>query len=156
MSAKIIDGKAIASELRQSIRSQVDEMLAQGIPAPGLAVILVGEDPASQVYVRNKRKACEDTGIHSRAYDLPASTTQAEILAMIDELNADPSIHGILVQLPLPAHIDTETVIERIDVKKDVDGFHPYSIGRLAVRIPTLRSCTPYGIKLLLDSTQEV
>ena len=155
MPAKIIDGKKIAAELRQSIKARVDQRLAKGLKAPGLAVVLVGEDPASQVYVRNKRKGCEETGIMSRAFDLPSTTSQQELLDLIDELNADDDIHGILVQLPLPAHIDTETIIERIHPSKDVDGFHPYSIGRLAVRIPVLRPCTPYGVKLLLDATGE-
>ena len=155
MPAKIIDGKQIAAELRKKIATRVQQRLDKGLRAPGLAVILVGEDPASQVYVRNKRRSCEETGIVSRAYDLPASTTQQELLALIDELNDDAEIHGILVQLPLPAAIDTETVIERIHPSKDVDGFHPYNIGRLTARIPTLRPCTPYGVKLLLDSTGE-
>ncbi len=155
MPAKIIDGKQIASDLRQSIKQKVKQRLENGLHAPGLAVVLVGDDPASQVYVRNKRKGCEETGILSKAYDLPASTTQDDLLKLIDNLNDDPDIHGILVQLPLPEAIDTETVIERISPKKDVDGFHPYNIGRLAARIPTLRPCTPYGVKLLLDSTDE-
>lgn len=155
MPARIIDGKRIAAELRQTIRSSVTERLEKGLVAPGLAVILVGEDPASQVYVRNKRRACEETGIVSRAFDLPASTSQQDLLKLIDQLNQDAEIHGILVQLPLPPAIDTETVIERIHPSKDVDGFHPYNIGRLAARIPTLRPCTPYGVKLLLDSAGE-
>ena len=155
MPAKIIDGKQIAADLRQSIKARVQERLNAGLRAPGLAVILVGEDPASQVYVRNKRKGCEETGILSKAYDLPATTSQDELLKLIDQLNADPEIHGILVQLPLPQGIDTETVIERILPSKDVDGFHPYNIGRLAARIPTLRPCTPYGVTLLLDAIGE-
>jgi methylenetetrahydrofolate dehydrogenase (NADP+)/methenyltetrahydrofolate cyclohydrolase len=155
MSAKIIDGKQIAADLLDKVKQRVVARLAAGQRAPGLAVILVGDDPASQVYVRNKRNACEKTGVVSQAIDRPASITQAELLGLIDQLNANPAIHGILVQLPLPRHIDTETVIERIDPAKDVDGFHPYNIGRLAVRIPTLRPCTPYGVKLLLDSTGE-
>lgn len=155
MSARLIDGKQIAADLLATVKQRVDARLAASRRAPGLAVILVGEDPASQVYVRNKRNACEKTGVVSRAIDRPASISQDELLALIDELNADQTIHGILVQLPLPRHIDTETVIERIDPAKDVDGFHPYNIGRLAVRIPTLRPCTPYGVKLLLDSTGE-
>lgn len=155
MSARLIDGKQIASNLLDTVKRRVDARLAAGQRPPGLAVILVGDDPASHVYVRNKRNACEKTGVVSRAIDRPATIAQGELLALIDELNADPAIHGILVQLPLPRHIDTETVIERIDPAKDVDGFHPYNIGRLAVRIPTLRPCTPYGVKLLLDSTGE-
>ncbi len=156
MPARIIDGKQIAAELLERIKQRVANRLAAGWSAPGLAVILVGDDPASHVYVRNKRNACEKTGVLSKAIDSPASISQAALLALIDQLNADPAIHGILVQLPLPAHIDTETVIERIDPAKDVDGFHPYNIGRLAVRLPTLRPCTPYGVKLLLDATGEV
>lgn len=155
MSAKIIDGKQIAADLLETVKQRVAARLAAGKRAPGLAVILVGDDPASHVYVRNKRNACEKTGVISQAIDRPSGITQDELLALIDQLNADPAIHGILVQLPLPKHIDTETVIERIDPAKDVDGFHPYNIGRLAVRIPTLRPCTPYGVKLLLDSTGE-
>jgi methylenetetrahydrofolate dehydrogenase (NADP+)/methenyltetrahydrofolate cyclohydrolase len=119
--------------------------------APGLAVVLVGADPASQIYVRNKRQACEQAGFLSKAYDLPAETPEAKLLGLIDELNADPAIDGILVQLPLPAHIATEKVVERIRPDKDVDGFHPYNIGRLAQRIPKLRPCTPYGIVKLLE-----
>ena len=155
MPAKIIDGKKIAAELRQNLKKKVQARLEKGLRAPGLAVILVGEDPASQVYVRNKRRGCEETGILSKAYDLPATTSQTDLLALIDTLNADPEIHGILVQLPLPKGMDTETVIERIKPAKDVDGFHPYNIGRLAARIPKLRPCTPYGVKLLLDSVGE-
>lgn len=155
MSAKLIDGKAIASNIRQSTQEAVAQRLANGQRRPGLAVILVGEDPASQVYVKNKRRACDEIGIHSLSYDLPATTSQAELLALIDTLNADPQIDGILVQLPLPAQVDTETVIERIHADKDVDGFHPYNIGRLAQRIPTLRSCTPFGVMRMLDSIGE-
>ena len=155
MAARIIDGKQIAAELLERVKLRVAKRLAAGQMAPGLAVILVGDDPASHVYVRNKRNACEKTGVVSRAMDRPANIRQDELLALIDQLNADPAIHGILVQLPLPAHIDTETVIERIDPAKDVDGFHPYNIGRLAARIPALRPCTPYGVKLLLDATGE-
>ncbi len=155
MTANIIDGKAIAAELRNTVRQRVEARLRQGLRAPGLAVILVGQDPASEVYVRNKRKACEDTGILSLAHDLPADTSQENLLALIDELNADPEIDGILVQLPLPAHIDPETVIERISPDKDVDGFHPYNIGRLALRLPLLRPCTPRGVITLLESTGE-
>jgi methylenetetrahydrofolate dehydrogenase (NADP+)/methenyltetrahydrofolate cyclohydrolase len=155
MSAKLIDGKQIAADLLESVKQRVAARVTAGKRPPGLAVILVGDDPASHVYVRNKRNACEKTGVISRAIDRPASITQNELLGLIDELNADPAIHGILVQLPLPRHIDTETVIERISPTKDVDGFHPYNIGRLAVRLPALRPCTPYGVKLLLDSTGE-
>jgi len=156
MPAQIIDGKEIARQLRQTIKQRVQQRLNKGLNAPGLAVVLIGDDHASQIYVRNKRKACEETGIISRAYDLPASTTQAELDDIIDQLNADDSIHGILVQFPLPQGLDEEEVIERIHPGKDVDGFHPYNLGRLAQRKPALRSCTPYGIKLLLDSAKEV
>jgi len=155
MTAKIIDGKAIAASILDDIGTQVSQRLEQGKRPPGLAVVLVGEDPASQVYVRNKRRACEQTGILSRAWDLPAATTQEELLKLLDQLNDDPEIDGILVQMPVPDHIDPETVIERICPDKDVDGFHPYNIGRLAVRQPTLRSCTPYGVMKLLDHIGE-
>jgi methylenetetrahydrofolate dehydrogenase (NADP+)/methenyltetrahydrofolate cyclohydrolase len=147
MPAQLIDGKAFAAELRRDVALQA----ATRKRAPGLAVVLVGADPASQIYVRNKRVACEQVGFVSKAYDLPADTPEATLLGLIDELNADPSIDGILVQLPLPAHIHTESVIERIRPDKDVDGFHPYNIGRLAQRIPKLRPCTPYGIIKLLE-----
>jgi len=151
MSAQIIDGKAIAQAIRDEIRLEVERRRAANKSVPGLAVIMVGEDPASAVYVRNKRKACEEVGFNSVAYDLPATTSQKDLVALIDQLNADQQIHGILVQLPLPAHMDTETIIERITPKKDVDGFHPYNIGRLALRMPVLRSCTPRGVMMLLE-----
>ncbi|MHB8347139.1 MAG: bifunctional methylenetetrahydrofolate dehydrogenase/methenyltetrahydrofolate cyclohydrolase FolD [Acidiferrobacterales bacterium] len=153
MSAKIIDGKAIAASLQTEVKQRVAQRTAGGARAPGLAVIMVGEDPASQVYVRSKRKACADAGIVSFAHNLPASTSQASLLELIDHLNDDVRVDGILVQLPLPAHIDPETVIERIQPGKDVDGFHPYNIGRLALRMPVLRSCTPRGVMTLLSST---
>ncbi|WJW74500.1 bifunctional methylenetetrahydrofolate dehydrogenase/methenyltetrahydrofolate cyclohydrolase FolD [Thiohalobacter sp. IOR34] len=155
MTAQLIDGKAIAARLRSSIQERVAARLAAGQRPPGLAVILVGEDPASEVYVRNKRRACEETGIFSKSYDLPTETTQQELLDLIATLNADLAIDGILVQLPLPAHIDQETVIEAIRPDKDVDGFHPYNIGRLAVRAPVLRPCTPKGVITLLQETGE-
>ena len=155
MTAQLINGKAISESLLADIQHQVSARLAAGKRAPTLAVILVGEDPASTIYVRNKRKACETAGVRSLSYDLPSSTSQAELLALIDRLNQDPSVDGILVQAPLPAQIDDETVIERIHPDKDVDGFHPYNIGRLAVRMPALRSCTPYGVMTLLKSTGE-
>ena len=151
MSATIIDGKAIAAGIREEIRQRVLQRRRQGLRPPGLAVILVGDDPASRVYVSNKRRACEAVGFLSRAYDLPADVAQEALLNLIDELNADPAVDGILVQLPLPPHIDTEVVIERIRSDKDVDGFHPYNVGRLALRVPVLRSCTPRGIMTLLD-----
>ncbi|MCU7796801.1 MAG: bifunctional methylenetetrahydrofolate dehydrogenase/methenyltetrahydrofolate cyclohydrolase FolD [Candidatus Thiodiazotropha sp. (ex Myrtea spinifera)] len=153
MSANILDGKAIAADLRQQIKSSVDERVATGQRRPGLAVVLVGENPASQVYVRNKRKSCDEVGFYSVSHDLPVSTTQDELLALIDQLNADDDIDGILVQLPLPDHIDEESVIERILPTKDVDGFHPYNVGRLALRMPVLRSCTPKGVMTLLERT---
>ena len=155
MSARIIDGKSIAGTIRQQIRHSIDERLAAGKRQPGLAVILVGNDQASEIYVRNKRRACEDAGVLSRSYDLSEETPQQQLLDLIDALNEDRQIDGILVQLPLPAHINADTVIERIHPDKDVDGFHPYNIGRLALRIPQLRSCTPCGIMTLLDSTDE-
>lgn len=155
MTARIIDGKAIANSLINNIKQQVSDRLAAGLRAPGLAVILLGDDPASSIYVRNKRLACEKSGVKSISHDLPASTSQANLLALIDQMNLDPTIDGILVQAPLPSHIDAETVIERILPHKDVDGFHPYNVGRLAVRNPLLRSCTPYGVMHLLESTGE-
>jgi methylenetetrahydrofolate dehydrogenase (NADP+) / methenyltetrahydrofolate cyclohydrolase len=153
MSAQLIDGKVIAAQIRQSVKQTVQGRLAAGQRPPGLAVIQVGNDPASEVYVANKRKSCQDVGFVSKAYDLPADSGQEELLTLIDTLNSDPQIDGILVQLPLPSGIDPETVIERIHPDKDVDGFHPYNIGRLAVRLPLLRSCTPLGIITLLKST---
>lgn len=156
MTARLIDGRQVAQQVHDEVRQAVLHHTGRGRRAPGLAVVLVGENPASQVYVRNKRRTCEALGIESRSHDLPADTPQAVLLSLIDELNADPTVDGILVQLPLPRHFDTETVIERIDPAKDVDGFHPYNVGRLAVRLPTLRPCTPYGVMRLLDSTGEV
>jgi methylenetetrahydrofolate dehydrogenase (NADP+)/methenyltetrahydrofolate cyclohydrolase len=153
--AKTIDGKAIAATIRQQVRNRVNERLATGLRRPGLAVVLVGTNPASQVYVQNKRKACEDVGFLSRSFDLPADISQNQLLSLIDDLNADREIDGILVQLPLPPQIDNETVIEHILPDKDVDGFHPYNIGRLALRVPLLRPCTPYGIMTLLAHTGE-
>jgi len=154
MSAKIIDGKAIAQSVRHTVAARVQQRIAAGLRVPGLAVVLVGEDPASQVYVGSKRRACEEVGFESRSYDLPVSTTQEALLALIDELNQDPAVDGILVQLPLPAHIDSTLVIERIQPDKDVDGFHPYNVGRLAQRIPALRPCTPKGIMTLIQHTR--
>ena len=155
MSARIIDGKAIAQALRAEIRQRVAARLVRGLRAPGLAAVMVGDHPASQVYVRNKRRACAETGLREFSHDLPADTSQAALLGLIDRLNADPNVDGILVQLPLPAQIDQTTVIERIHPAKDVDGFHPYNIGRLAQRIPRLRPCTPRGVMRLLESTGE-
>ncbi|AOZ52559.1 bifunctional methylenetetrahydrofolate dehydrogenase/methenyltetrahydrofolate cyclohydrolase FolD [Chromobacterium vaccinii] len=151
MSAQLIDGKAVAEKLLEKVRAGVEERLGQGKRAPALAVILVGDNPASAVYVGSKKKACEKAGIRSLAYDLPASTSQKELLEIIDGLNADAGVDGILVQLPLPAQIDPQAVIERIDPKKDVDGFHPYNVGRLAIKMPLLRPCTPRGVMTLLE-----
>lgn len=153
MSATIIDGKAIAADLRQSIKARVEKRLAEGKRAPGLAVILVGADPASQIYVGSKRRACEEVGFVSKSFDLPAETSQEELNSLIDQLNNDTAIDGILVQLPLPEHIPDEDIIERIHPDKDVDGFHPYNVGKLALRQPVLRPCTPRGIITLLNST---
>lgn len=153
MTAKIIDGKAIAAAIRQRIASSVAQRQAMDKRVPGLAVILVGDDPASKVYVGSKRRSCEQVGFVSRSYDLPATTSEHTLLTLIDELNDDPTVDGILVQLPLPEHIKSETIIERIRPDKDVDGFHPYNVGRLAQRIPTLRPCTPKGIMTLIEST---
>jgi methylenetetrahydrofolate dehydrogenase (NADP+)/methenyltetrahydrofolate cyclohydrolase len=155
MSARIIDGKAIAATIRQQIKQQIEARLQAGKRPPGLAVLLVGSDPASEIYVRNKRNACEEAGLLSRSWDLPADTSERALLELIDSLNADPAIDGILVQLPLPAHINAETVIERIRPDKDVDGFHPYNIGRLAIRLPQLRPCTPLGVITLLRHIEE-
>ncbi|MGH8413524.1 MAG: bifunctional methylenetetrahydrofolate dehydrogenase/methenyltetrahydrofolate cyclohydrolase FolD, partial [Gammaproteobacteria bacterium] len=155
MPAQIIDGKALASEIRDSIQRRVASRIANKLRVPGLAVVLVGTDPASEIYVRNKRQACKAVGFISRAFDLPSNTSEAALLKLIDELNTDPVIDGILVQLPLPSHINTETVIERVRPDKDVDGFHPYNVGRLAQRIPLLRPCTPYGIIKLLEKYGE-
>jgi len=151
MTAQLIDGKKIAGEIRREIRQKIDARTEQGFASPGLAVILIGSDPASQIYVRNKRRGCEEAGIESRDYDLPPETPEADVLGLIDQLNDDPAIHGILVQLPLPDHINEMAIIERIHPIKDVDGFHPYTVGRLAQRIPVLRPCTPFGIMTLLD-----
>ncbi len=151
MAAKLLDGKLIAKALKIDIRKATDHLAARGHRRPGLAVVIVGSDPASTIYVRNKRLSCEEAGLVSVAHDLPATTTEAALVALIDTLNADPTIDGILVQSPLPAHIDPHAVIERIDPKKDVDGFHPYNVGRLALRKPLLRSCTPYGVMIMLE-----
>ncbi len=151
MAAKLIDGKAIAAEIRHEVRLAIEKRLAAGYRAPGLAVILVGEDSASKIYVRNKRLACDEAGVISIARDLPDTTTQAELLALIEAFNADKRIDGILVQLPLPEQISETKVIETIHPGKDVDGFHPYTVGRLAQRIPALRPCTPFGVMTLLE-----
>jgi len=155
MSARIIDGKARADRLVNEVGAAVAARVAAGGGQPGLAVVLVGDNAASQVYVRNKRRTTEAAGMRSFAHDLPSSTSQAELLALVDRLNADPAVNGILVQLPLPKHIDEEAVTERIAPLKDVDGFHPYNIGRLVLKRPTLRPCTPYGCMTLLRDTGE-
>ena len=156
MPAKIIDGKAIAAQLREQTRDSVEQRITQGKPAPGLAVILVGLDPASLVYVRKKREACEEVGFISHSYDLDTHTDEVILLDLINDLNNDNNIDGILVQLPLPAHIDSTKILEAIHPDKDVDGFHPYNVGRLMQRIPLLRPCTPYGIIHLLNTIGEV
>ncbi|MFN3842538.1 MAG: bifunctional methylenetetrahydrofolate dehydrogenase/methenyltetrahydrofolate cyclohydrolase FolD [Rehaibacterium terrae] len=153
MTARILDGKRIADELLAHLAGRVQARVAAGKPRPGLAVILVGADPASQVYVRNKRRAAEKVGIRAIDYDLPASTSDAELAALIDKLNADPEVHGILLQLPLPDRRDASSLILRIDPRKDVDGFHPENVGHLALRQFGLRPCTPRGITTLLGYT---
>lgn len=153
MTAQIIDGKGIAKELRASLRKEVEAFTSQGKRAPGLAVILVGEDPASQVYVRNKHRACEDVGIKTFSYNLPATTTQQELSALIAKLNADDAVDGILVQFPMPEGLDESLVVEEISASKDVDGFHPYNVGRLVQRIPYICACTPHGVMTLLHRT---
>ena len=155
MTAKIIDGKTIATNLRHEVRDRIQARVKNGQRPPGLAVIIVGNDPASEVYVRSKRKGCEEVGMVSFSYDLPEQTSEHELLDLIDEMNARDDVDGILVQLPLPKHIDQETIIESILPDKDVDGFHPYNVGRLAIRQPVLRSCTPRGVMRLLESTGE-
>lgn len=154
MPALRIDGKLIAKQVRQNVASQVAAIVSSGKRPPGLAVVIVGNDAASHVYVANKRKACEEVGFTSKSFDLPSDTSQAQLLELVDELNQDNDIDGILVQLPLPAGLNAEQVLERIHPHKDVDGFHPYNIGRLAQRIPALRPCTPKGIMTLIESTK--
>ena len=153
VTAQILDGKAIAAETRAAVKAQVAARLQAGERAPGLAVVLVGDHPASQVYVRNKRKACAEVGFYSEMHRLPETSNQAELEGLIDRLNADPLIDGILVQLPLPDQMDAEAITERILPTKDVDGFHPYNVGRLALRMPLLRPCTPKGVMTLLAHT---
>jgi len=158
MTAKIIDGKAIAEEIREEIKAGVEKLLAQGGPRPGLATVLVGEDPASQTYVRMKQKACEKLGIASFGHTLPADATQEQVETLVQELNADPKVHGILVQLPLPAGLDEEAILRAISIEKDVDGFHPINIGRLAQkgREPLFVPCTPAGCIILLKKAGAV
>ncbi|GHW77109.1 methylenetetrahydrofolate dehydrogenase/methenyltetrahydrofolate cyclohydrolase [Vibrio cholerae] len=151
MTAQNIDGTLISQTVRSEVAARVKARVQAGLRAPGLAVVLVGEDPASQVYVGSKRRACEEVGFVSKSFDLPATASEETLLSLVEELNNDPQIDGILVQLPLPAGMDTTKVLESIHPEKDVDGFHPYNVGRLAQRIPKLRSCTPKGIITLLE-----
>ncbi len=153
MVAQVISGNLLATKIKGEIAAQISLNLAQGKRAPGLAVILVGADPASQVYVGSKRKSCAELGIESKSYDLPENTSEQVLLDLIEQLNQDETVDGILVQLPLPKQIDSTKVIEAIRPDKDVDGFHPYNVGRLCQRIPTLRACTPYGVMKLLETT---
>ena len=153
MTAQIISGTQLSNQIKSNVAQQVSQYVERGKRAPGLAVILVGADPASQVYVASKRKSCTEIGITSKSYDLPETTTEQALLELIEELNQDNTVDCILVQLPLPKHIDSTKVIEKISPEKDVDGFHPYNVGRLCQRIPTLRACTPYGVMKLLETT---
>ena len=155
MTARILDGRTLADHLNGELREAVVARQASGKTTPGLAVVLVGENAASHVYVRNKRKMTDGVGMRSFAFDLPADAAEGDVLSLIDRLNADPAVNGILVQLPLPKQIGAERVIERIDWRKDVDGFHPYNVGRLMLKMPTLRPCTPYGCMRLLEETGE-
>ena len=156
MTAQRIDGKALAATLKNKYQEIVQKSINAGKRAPGLAVILIGDDPASQIYVRNKREACEQIGIRSFYHALPASISQTELIQLIEQLNHDETVDGILLQLPLPAHLDAELILESIAPTKDVDGFHPYNLGRLAQRRPLLRPCTPLGVMRLLDHIQQV
>ena len=151
MNARLLDGRKLAARLKKEIRQSVEEMQARGLRRPGLAAILVGRDPASEIYVRNKRKACVEAGIHSLAHDLPQSASEQDLLELIDQLNHDERVDGILVQLPLPEQIRQTAILERSDPAKDADGFHPFNVGRLAQRIPLIRPCTPWGIVKLLE-----
>jgi methylenetetrahydrofolate dehydrogenase (NADP+) / methenyltetrahydrofolate cyclohydrolase len=151
-SSQILDGRQLAHNIKQSLAVEVRKRLATNLPPPGLAVIQVGLDPASKIYVQKKRALCLELGFISQAYDLAESTTQTELVDLIQTLNHDCSIHGILVQLPLPSHISEQAIIETLSPYKDVDGFHPFNIGRLAQRAPLLRPCTPYGIIQLLNT----
>ncbi|MBP6597648.1 MAG: bifunctional methylenetetrahydrofolate dehydrogenase/methenyltetrahydrofolate cyclohydrolase FolD [Arenimonas sp.] len=153
MTARILDGKGIAEALLDDLAKRVQARVAAGKPAPGLAVVRVGQDPASAVYVRNKRRAATKVGIRAVDYDLPDTTSDDELAALVDRLNADPAIHGILLQLPLPGNRDASGLIHRIDPRKDVDGFHPENVGRLALRQFGLRPCTPRGVTTLLAYT---
>ena len=152
MAAQLIDGKKISQQRIEAVAQAVKARQEKGLHMPCLAVVLVGDDPASAVYVRNKKLACQKSGIESRSYELPSETTQDDLLKLVDELNGDPAVDGILVQLPLPAHIDSQAVLERIEPHKDVDGFHPYNVGRLVVKMPLMRPCTPKGVMTLLEA----
>lgn len=152
MTAQLIDGKKISQQRIEAVAQAVKARQEKGLHTPCLAVVLVGDDPASAVYVRNKKLACQKSGIESRSYELPSETTQDDLLKLVDELNGDPAVDGILVQLPLPAHIDSQAVLERIMPHKDVDGFHPYNVGRLVVKMPLMRPCTPKGVMTLLEA----
>lgn len=152
MVAQLIDGKKISQQRIEVVAQAVKARQEKGLHTPCLAVVLVGNDPASAVYVRNKKLTCQKSGIESRSYELPSETTQDDLLKLVDELNSDPAVDGILVQLPLPAHIDSQAVLERIEPHKDVDGFHPYNVGRLVVKMPLMRPCTPKGVMTLLEA----
>jgi len=153
MTAQILDGKKLAKQIEQTISEEIQQRLEQGLSAPGLAVVLLGDNPASQLYVNKKIQTCKNVGMHSFQHFLPITSSESELVALIHTLNRDPKVNGILVQLPLPPHINAEAIIEQIDPNKDVDGFHPYNIGKLALRNPVLRPCTPAGIILLLMQT---
>lgn len=152
MTAQLINGKEVSQQRLAAVAQAVEQRAAAGLRTPCLAVVLVGDDPASAVYVRNKKTACQKSGIASLSYELPVETTQDELLKLVDELNANPDVDGILVQLPLPQHIDSQAVLERILPHKDVDGFHPYNVGRLVVKMPLMRPCTPKGVMTLLEA----
>ena len=152
MAAQLIDGKKISQQRIEAVAQAVKARQEKGLHTPCLAVVLVGDDPASAVYVRNKKLTCQKRGIESRSYELPSETTQDDLLKLVDELNGDPAVDGILVQLPLPAHINSQAVLERIEPHKDVDGFHPYNVGRLVVKMPLMRPCTPKGVMTLLEA----
>lgn len=153
MSANILDGKVLADKIKQQVATAVQQRISRQLPAPGLAVILVGNNPASLSYVGHKTKACAAVGILSHSYRLPEDCTESQIVELIEQLNQDSAVHGILLQLPLPAHIDSSRLLEKIDPAKDVDGFHPYNMGRLVERQPLLRPCTPWGVIQLLKAT---
>ncbi len=155
MTARLIDGKQVAAEHRRALKEKIEARTASGVRAAGLAVVLVGDDPASRLYVGKKIEACEEAGLVSQAVYPETGISEAELLSLIDSFNADETVDGILVQLPLPAHIDASKVVERIRPDKDVDGFHPYNVGRLAQRMPQLRACTPLGIIRLLEHIGE-